>query len=453
MNEESKALWNSILATIQTEIPQASFITLFKNTALLSLEEDKATVAASSSMTIDLIKRKFLPVVEKAFEKNIGKPIEITFLAKSILNSTQNLQKERGPLFAQQILEEQPKITPRLSRVRNDYTFENLAVSGSNQLAFIAASAVSKNIGKTYNPLFIYGPTGVGKTHLMQAIANEVFRNDPLLKVVYLSSEEFTNEVVEAIRTNQTQAMKKRFRSCSLLLIDDVQFIAGKDKVQEELFHTFNILIDNSAQIVLSSDRPPHEIKKLEKRLSSRFAGGLTVDVEPPDFELKTAILLIKAKKFGVELPMEAAKTIAETIEDVRSLEGALLRLITESASRNIPISKELADRILGTHHSKDKQPLHLHPDDIINHVCTYYNIKSTQIKGPRRDASLVKARQIAMYLLKNELGLTFSEIGNVLGGRDHTTIIHGVEKVENLVKTKQKINEDILGITNMFRE
>lgn len=451
MNEESKILWDSILASIQTEIPQASFVTLFKNTALLSLDENKATIAASSPMAIDLIKRRFLPVVNKSFEQQVGKPIEVSFVTKTLPKKQQDNIK--GPLFAQEIVEEQPKITPRLSRVRSDFTFENLAVSGSNQLAFIAATTVAKNIGKTYNPLFIYGPTGVGKTHLMQAIANEVFRNDSLLKVVYLSSEEFTNEVVEAIRTNQTHNMKKRFRTCSLLLIDDVQFIAGKDKVQEELFHTFNILIDNNAQIVLSSDRPPHEIKKLEKRLSSRFSGGLTVDVEPPDFELKTAILLIKAKKLGVELPIDVAKTISENIEDVRSLEGALLRLITESSSKNVGISREMVDRVLGSQKLQDSQTLRLHPDDVIKQVCLYYDIKPTQIKGPRRDASLAKARQVAMYLLKTELGLTFSEIGNVLGGRDHTTIMHGVRKVENMVKTKLKIKEDIVGITRLFRE
>ena len=256
--------------------------------------------------------------------------------------------------------------------------------------------------------------------------------------------------MVEAIRTNQTQNMKKRCPTATFNIIDDVQFIDGKDKIQEELFHTFNILIDNGAQIVLSSDRPPNEIKRLEKRLSSRFSGGLTVDIEPPDFELKTAILLIKSKKYNVDLPIEVAKIIAETVEDTRSLEGALLRIITESTTKNEEISELLAKRAL-----KGKQEElqgALHPDDLIKRVCMFYNIKPTQIRGPRRDASLVRARQVAMYLLKKELGLTFVEIGNLLGGRDHTTVMYGVQKLEDQVDNSLKLSEDIRGIIKIVR-
>ncbi len=358
-------------------------------------------------------------------------------------------EKDTPPLFAD--MPQQPiKVLPTLARVRSDFTFENMAVSSSNQLAFISATTVAQNLGKAYNPLFIYGPVGVGKTHLMQAIANDVYRKSPTYKIIYITSEEFTNEVVEAIRTNQTHVMKKRFRTAQLLIIDDVQFIAGKDRVQEELFHTFNILIDHGSQIALSSDRPPSEIQKLEKRLSSRFSGGLTVDIEPPDSELKTAILLIKAKKYGFALPVEAAQTIAQNVEDARSLEGALLRLVTEATNKNEPLTVELAERILqGRNELTEK---HFHPDDIIKRVCDFYGIKTTQIKGPKRDASLVRARQIAMYLLKKELGLTLAEIGHVLGGRDHTTVMHGVGKIELLIESKPMAREEILGITKVVR-
>lgn len=446
MDEGLKKLWEKVLTVVKTETSRGNFITLFKNTALISLEDNTATVAAPSTMIIDLIQKRFFTLIKETLDKETGNNIQVVFVPKTVVGeSASEEQQKNAPLFVEQKLS--PKFVGHLPRVRPDYTFQTLAVSSSNQLAYISAVTVAKNLGHTYNPLFIYGPVGVGKTHLMQAIANDVYAKDPTKKIIYITSEEFTNEVVEAIRTNQTQTMKKRFRSAALLIIDDVQFIAGKDRVQEELFHTFNILIDNGAQIILSSDRPPAEIKKLEQRLSSRFSGGLTVDVEAPDFELKTAILLIKAKKFGVDLPIEVAKTLAENARDTRSLEGSLLRVITEAATKQSEITADMVVK-----KSTEDVPIRFHPDDIVNKVCEYYAIKPTQLKGPKRDASLVKARQIAMYLLKKELGLTYVEIGNILGGRDHTTIMHGVEKMEQYVNSKTRQSEEIMGITKFLR-
>jgi chromosomal replication initiator protein len=241
--------------------------------------------------------------------------------------------------------------------------------------------------------------------------------------------------------------MKKKFRELDLLIIDDIQFVAGKEKIQEELFHTFNTLVDRAAQIVLSSDRPPAEIKQVEKRLLSRFSGGLTVDVETPDFELRTAILLIKAKKYGVSLTMDIAKMIAQKNQDVRALEGVLLRIVTQAQSKDAEITEELVSSVLSL--NKDEKLNSFHPDEIIKNVCYFYKVKSTQLKSPKRDAFLVRPRQVAMFLLKKELGLTFVEIGNLLGGRDHTTIMHGVEKVENMLE-KSLIREDILGIPKL---
>ena len=260
-------------------------------------------------------------MIKKTVDKHTGMDTKIVFVPKIIpTQSGQNTKesKNSAPLFAHI---EKTKTVGHLPRVRSDYTFQTMAVSSSNQLAYVSAATVAKKMGHSYNPLFIYGPVGVGKTHLMQAIANEVYKNSPDKKIIYITSEEFTNEVVEAIRSNDTARMKRKFRSTDLLIVDDVQFFAGKERVQEELFHTFNILVDRGSQIVLSSDRPPTDIKKLEKRLSSRFAGGLTVDIETPDFELRTAILLIKAKKHDVFLPIESAKKIAEKTHDSRELE------------------------------------------------------------------------------------------------------------------------------------
>ena len=452
MEQQIDQLWKTVLGEIETEVSKANFFTLFKNTALLSIEDTVATIATPSAMIINLLQKRFSPIIKKALDKQTGKDMQLVFIAKSMTKTT---QEKAGPLFIEPHVPMSPLDTSTLQRplprVRPDFLFQTIAVSSSNQLAYVSAQTVAKNLGKTYNPLFIYGPVGVGKTHLMQAIANEVYQAAPDRRIIYITSEEFTNEVVEAIRTNDTARMKRRFRSADLLIIDDIQFIAGKDRVQEELFHTFNILIDNASQVVFSSDRPPNEIPKLEKRLSSRFASGLTVDVESPDFEMRTAILLIKARKFGHELPIEAAKVIAEKNQDVRSLEGVLLRVITESTNKHVEITPEFVSEVLGGKQQKDK--LRLHPDDIVRYICEHFGIKATQLKGPKRDASLVRARQITMYLLKKELGLTHEEIGNMLGGRDHTTVMHGVEKMERLSTSETKIHEEIMGITKHLSE
>ena len=438
-------LWNKILTEIELEVSRANFLTLFKRTQLLSVDSNVITVAAPSAMIIDLLQRRFYDVIKKAADKHLAKDVKIVFAPKTIINNVEQSKKAHGPLFEED--SDKKNVIGHLPRVRPDYTFENMAVSSTNQLAFVSASTVAKKPGETYNPLFIYGPTGVGKTHLMQAIANAVYTKTPSKKILYTTSEEFTNEVVEAIRTNNTGNMKKKFRELDLLIIDDIQFVAGKDKVQEELFHTFNTLVDNGAQIVLSSDRPPAEMKQVEKRLLSRFSGGLTVDVESPDFELRAAILLIKAKKYDVSLSMEAAKMIAEKAQDARGLEGLLLRIITQAQSQNGEITESLIASVLSL--NKDEKLNSFHPDEIIKNVCYFYKVKSTQLKSPKRDAFLVRPRQVAMFLLKKELGLTFAEIGNLLGGRDHTTIMHGVEKVDNMLKNSL-INEDILGIPKL---
>ena len=447
MTDDLALLWKATLAHIQSEVSEGNFFALFKQTMLIELTPETATIAAPSSIVINLLQRH-TPVIKKSLAEQNIIIAHIVFVPKIIPPSEKKDTTKATPLFSTE-----PTRTLSIGhvpRVRPDYTFMTLAVSQSNQLAFVSAQNVANNPGTSYNPLFIYGPVGVGKTHLMQAIANEVYANNADAKIIYITSEEFTNEVVEAIRSNDTAKMKKKFRSASLLIIDDVQFIAGKDRVQEELFHTFNSLIDGGGQIVLSSDRPPSEIKKLEARLSSRFAGGLTVDIEPPDFEMRTAIVLKKSEKFGFPISIDTARVIAEKEQDVRSLEGALLRVITESTTKRQEITPELAESALNGGRQKES-PL-LHSDDIINSVCGFYNIKTTQLKGPKRDASLVKARQITMFLLKTELGLTLAEIGNILGGRDHTTVMHGVGKIEGLLGEKSFVAEEIMGITKTLR-
>jgi len=440
--EELNQLWKNVLAEIQTEVSGANFLTLFKNTTLLSHEDHVATISAPSAIVIDLLKKRFYDLTKKSVDKQFGEDTKIIFVPKTQPTTTRDV----GPLFA---TTPDQKPIKKLPRVREEFTFQNFAVSGSNQLAFVSATTVAKKIGTMYNPLFIYGPVGVGKTHLMHAVANEVFQKNQNKKILYTTSEEFTNEVVEAIRGNNTSQMKKRFRELDLLMIDDIQFIAGKERVQEELFHTFNILVDGSSQIILTSDRPPQEIKKVEKRLISRFSGGLTVDVESPDFELRCAILLTKAKKFNFDLDIETAKVIAEKTKDTRELEGLLLRVMTEASSQDSGASPELAASALEGRHDIKRA---FYPDDVLKNICDFYGVKPTQVKGEKRDARLVRARQVCMYVFKTEGGLTYSEIGNLLGGRDHTTIMHGVEKIDGLLKS-EKFSEESLGIQiNMGR-
>lgn len=449
MADDTKLLWKTALATIKTEVSTGNFLMLFRQTSLIDLTDTTATIAAPSAMVINLLQRH-TPIIKKALSLQNISIDHIVFVPKTITGEMTQKKEKSGsaPLFTPDV--GKPLTIGHVPRVRSDYTFTTLAVSASNQLAFVSAQTVAKSPGTSYNPLFMYGPVGVGKTHLMQAIANDVYTKNPDAKIIYITSEEFTNEVVEAIRSNDTARMKRKFRSVNLLIIDDVQFIAGKDKVQEELFHTFNSLIDGGGQIVLSSDRPPSEIKKLEARLSSRFAGGLTVDIEPPDFAMRTAIVLKKAEKFNFPISIDVAKIIAEKEQDVRSLEGTLLRVMTESTTKKQDMTPETTEALLRV--GKPKESITLHAEDIVSGVCQFYNIKTTQLKGPRREASLVKARQITMYLLQKELGLTLVEVGNVLGGRDHTTVMYGVKKIEGLLVEKSRVYEEIVGISKGLR-
>jgi len=328
--------------------------------------------------------------------------------------------------------------------LRKDYTFETFAVSTTNEMAHAAATAVSNKPGMTYNPLFLYGGVGVGKTHLMHAIGSNILKNDPNKKIIYCTGEEFTNEIVYHIQKKNTSQFKSRYRNVDVLLIDDIQFIAGKNAVQEEFFHTFNALTKKSKQIVLTSDKAPHEMTMMEDRIKSRFEAGLMIDIQIPSFELRTAILLIKSKAVGINIPIDIAKTIASKVESARKIEGIITSIRSEVELKGKSIDENLVSSLLNNEVVKKRPIINVSPSEIIKTVANHYRLKQTALKGKRRVKSLVTARHIAMYLLKIELSLPLAEIGRWFSGRDHTSVLHAVRKIEKELKINVVVRRDV---------
>lgn len=441
---DTKPLWQNVLSELELTLTRGTFQTFFKDTSLVEIKDSVAKIACPSSYIQTIIESRYYSLLKTSLDRLTKQNNSLVFIVERKLIKTQ--KEEFGPLFAPQ--KGGAEEIARRAHLRNDFTFKNFAVSSSNQMAYAAAQAVAEKPGTSYNPLFFYGGVGVGKTHLMQAIGHALLNKTPDLKIIYCMGEEFTNEIIEAIREKNTKSFKGRYRSAQVFLIDDVQFIAGKTAVQEEFFHTFNTLHREGAQIVLTSDRPPSEIRYLEERLRSRFEGGLIIDIQSPDFELRTAILLIKAVPLNLTLPMDVAQLIAANIEDTRRLEGFLRRLTTELQIKKVPLTIDLVGQLLGAAEKeggKLQKPVSF--KEVIEKVALYYNLKTSQLKGPKRDRPIAFPRQILYYLLRSELNLTLTEIGEVCGGRDHTTIIYGVEKITTLLPISEKIREEIKNI------
>lgn len=428
-------VWKKFISLYEKNGASPTFISILKKSSLLTISKKEAFIACENLGTKIVLETK-KPILQKDFSSFFGQPLSLIFFIKE---KVRKKEKKDAPLFKyENDLEELRK----KSGLSENFTFENFAVSSSNQFAYAAALAVAQKPGRLYNPLFIYGDVGVGKTHLMQAIGNKILENNLSKKILFCSSENFVNDLVEFIRTKNTTFFRKKYRSLDVLLVDDVQFIAGKNTAQEEFFHTFNSIITNGGQIILTSDRPPKEIKKLEDRLCSRFSGGLIVDIQKPDFELRTAILLIKAKERNIEIDLEAAQTIAQKINDTRELEGKLLEMSARAIRENQKISKEFVEKQFSKKNEQLKQKIS--PYQVIKIVCSYYNLRPSQIKNPTRKEKVAFPRQIIMYLLRNILNLKFEEIAFILKRKDHTTIIHGVNKITSLILKNPNIKNDI---------
>lgn len=450
MDEEK--LWKTTLTEIELVVSRSVFHTQFKVSRLISFENGVATIGLPNAAIRTLVESRYYSLIKSVLDRHTNQNTSLLFaVAPRIEHMT---EKDAGPLFTQQPPAGQnplggtQDIAKRL-HIRPDATFDNFAVSTTNQLAFAAATAVAKSPGGAYNPLFLYGGVGVGKTHLMHAVANAVLIKKPGVRLVYCMGEEFTNEIVEAIQTKTSSQFRRKYRSAQLFLVDDVQFIAGKQSTQEEFFHTFNALHREGVQIILTSDRPPSEIAKLEERLRSRFEGGLTVDIAPPDFELRAAIVNIKAQALGVSLPPEAAQLIAANLTDARAIEGFLAKLTAPGAG---PATPETVTQLLGSkavvgNGGVAKHARRVPPAEVLAVVAGYYGIKPTAIKGPKRDRPIARPRQVVMYLCKTELGLTLEDIGGFLGGRDHTTVMHGVETITRELSVNGRLRGDVEGI------
>lgn len=341
------------------------------------------------------------------------------------------------------------RVQAQKAGLRLDFTFDTFAVSTTNEMAHAAAFAVSNQPGTAYNPLFIYGGVGVGKTHLMHAVGNNILKNNPEAKILYCTGEDFTNEIVSAIQTKKTMFFKEKFRTVDVLLIDDVQFIAGKNSVQEEFFHTFNTITKRFGQIILTSDQPPHEIALLEDRLRSRFEAGLMVDIQQPSFELRTAILLIKANSYGLTIPMNLAQIIAGKVDSARRIEGIMKMLKSEVELKQREISVDLINEIFKSEQSKPKVKLRVKPYDVIKTVADFYQIKQVVIRGQQRVKAVVRARHVAMFFMKDDLQLPFMEIGRWFSNRDHTSAMHAIKKIQVEINEDEELRQEVDDIHN----
>jgi chromosomal replication initiator protein len=431
--------WQKTLNIIKDQVSSGNYKAWFSKTRLEAVENDLITISVPSSFIKEQLSTKFIIVLEKAAEDAFGKTYKFDFKIDSFLDSKSKDEE------AIDLNLDFTSITPDISMtgLNPKYTIENFMVGLSNNLAYAAAQAVIQNPGISYNPLFIYGGTGVGKTHLMQGIGNAIIKKHPGFKIIYCSSEKFMNDFIQSIQTKKTGDFRAKYRNCNLLLIDDVQFISGRDSTQEEFFHTFNELQAKSTQIILTSDRPPNEIQKLEGRLASRFQGGLMVDIQLPDFDTRVAILRAKCQEKRENIPEESLTLIAELVEtNARELEGKLLQIIQIAKLGNQTLDENFIRNYLGKPQASSIKMDH---KKVFAEVNKYFNIKMADITGPRRKKELVLPRHLAMYLLYEECRIPYERIGNLLGGRDHTTILHGVEKIREAQTRDREIQRVLI--------
>ena len=445
---DTNKIWDSFIEEIKKSTSKLSFDMFFSDLSLYKLDVDNKIIyiQLEDISIIKFLREKYIVQIEDIFSRMLGDDFQVVIKSKDEYKSNKidKKKKVRKSLYKDNSKLFNPK-----------FNFENFVVGGNNRFAYAASLAVAESPAEAYNPLFLYGGSGLGKTHLMQAIGIQVIKNDPTSNVLYISSETFTNELIEAINTQNTNQFKEKYRNIDILLIDDIQFLEGKEATQEEFFHTFNTLYENNKQIVISSDRPPSNLQKLDERLTTRFGFGITADVQPADFETRVAILKKKIELADIELDSdieEVCNLIAEKIKyNIRELEGAMNRMISFSEIMNNKIDLDFAKIVLkDIYRDTDKA---IAPERIRSTVASYYDIKVSDLDSKRRTAEIALARQVAMYLCRESTDFSFSKIGEIFGGRDHSTVMSNCNKIQTLYQEDELIKYDIDEINKKLKK
>lgn len=451
---QDDALWQAVLGEIELSISHGNYVTWFKNTALLKNKDNTVVIGVPNVFIQQHMERKYTTLVSEVLANKGLKGAKVEFKSSPAVGKKKAAREEtilknpvpanaQAPVVSANSQDESK--TQERQGLNERYTFENFIVGSGNELAYAACQAVVEHPGTKYNPLFLYGGVGIGKTHLMQAVGNAMIQRRQRTRVVYVTSEQFTREFIEAVRFKKNTQFASYYRNADVLIIDDVQFIAGKDKTQEEFFHTFNTLHQANKQIILSSDRPPKEILTVEERLRSRLGGGMAIDMQIPDFETRCAIIQTKAQSHGVELEPEVVDFLANHVpNNIRELEGALNQLLAFCEVRGLEPDIQVTTGLLGTGKAR---PKHLSPKQIIERTAKHFQVPVEEIMGPKRDKDIVVPRQVAMYMLREELKLSFPKIAKELGRKDHTTAIHSVEKINRELNFDDSVRSAIAEI------
>ncbi len=439
--------WKATLGELELQMTKATFNTWLKDTRLLTCDDDEYVIGVRNDYARDWLENRLHGAVVRTLSAIMDQPVKVRFIVGDRLPPELEEPVESAPAVngngnGNGVHRKNTFLSGRDSLFER-YTFENFVVGHSNRLAHAAATAVAERPGQAYNPLFIYGGVGLGKTHLLHAIGHRLLESGRT--VCYISSETFTNDLIQAIRGQAMATFREKYRSPDVLLIDDIQFIAGKESTQEEFFHTFNHLHGSGKQVILSSDRPPKAMITLEERLQSRFEWGLMADIQLPDAEMRSAILHAKADEHGVYVPEAVVELISHHFRNnIRELEGALNKVIAYSRLTGNPINMELVSVALA---DQMRAPVQVTVEQVIAAVVNYYRLSVDRLLSPSRSRSVAFPRQVAMYLARTETDASFPQIGSQLGNRDHTTILHGHDKIANLMETDEKVRRDVLQI------
>jgi chromosomal replication initiator protein len=429
--------WNSVLMQLQSDMPKASFETWLGEARPMSYENGALTVGVPNAYARDWLESRLASTISRLLVGIMSSNVAVNF----VVAQPQEADPRESDTAESDL---SPRAGPRVHHSLNPrYTFDNFVVGSGNRLAHAACQAVADKPAKAYNPLFLYGGVGLGKTHLLHAIGNACFARG--LNVLYVSSEEFTNEIINAIRTHTTQAFREKYRSADVLLVDDIQFIAGKESTQEEFFHTFNTLHGQDKQIIVSSDRPPKSLVTLEERMRSRFEWGLAADIQPPDLETRLAILRAKAERTGRRIPDEILESVARRVQsNIRELEGALNRILAFADLSGQSLTPELVETALADLLPQRQSVL---PEHIVELVAREWKTTTEALLGRDRSQKIAEPRQVAMYLMRKETDASLPQIGAVLGGRDHTTVMYAIDKIANQIETKAELRKRVINV------